>query len=188
MKFLQGFRDQSHGIWLIQGNEFAGTCNENSRKIILIIIWFGDSVTVMNLTKCDTNSKVRAMSAQQTIFTSFTAGGFPHNTAWTKPPRVQTCQQFNYHTQDTTDVFNIIPRTEKVIFIVFQLLEKYLAKNDLWMAFVCLERHIWQSASKGCLMGAMISGSEWMDSVSNKCYVLGCHNNGDSEWEKKQGI
>ena len=29
----------------------------------IIIIWFGDIVTVTHLTKCDTNSKVRAMSA-----------------------------------------------------------------------------------------------------------------------------
>ena len=31
--------------------------------IILIIIWFGDIVTVLHLTKYYTNSKVRAMSA-----------------------------------------------------------------------------------------------------------------------------
>ena len=31
--------------------------------IIIIIIWFGDTVTVTHLTKCDTYSKVRAMSA-----------------------------------------------------------------------------------------------------------------------------
>ena len=31
--------------------------------IIIIIIWFGDTVTVTHPTKCNTNSKVRAMSA-----------------------------------------------------------------------------------------------------------------------------
>ena len=31
--------------------------------IIIIIIWFGDTVTVTHLTKCNTYSKVRAMSA-----------------------------------------------------------------------------------------------------------------------------
>ena len=31
--------------------------------IIIIIIWFGETVTVTNLTKCNTYSKVRAMSA-----------------------------------------------------------------------------------------------------------------------------
>ena len=31
-------------------------------KIIIIIIWFGDTVTVSHSTKCDTNSKVRALS------------------------------------------------------------------------------------------------------------------------------
>ena len=30
--------------------------------IIIIIIWFGDTVTVSHSTKCDTNSKVRALS------------------------------------------------------------------------------------------------------------------------------
>ena len=30
---------------------------------LIIIIWFGDTVTVVHLTKCNTNSKVRAMSA-----------------------------------------------------------------------------------------------------------------------------
>ena len=28
-----------------------------------IIIWFGNTVTILHLTKCNTNSKVRAMSA-----------------------------------------------------------------------------------------------------------------------------
>ena len=37
--------------------------------IIIIIIWFGDTVTVTHLTKCNTNSKVRAMSAKQTNHT-----------------------------------------------------------------------------------------------------------------------
>ena len=31
--------------------------------IIIIIIWFGDTVTVTHPTNCNTNSKVRAMSA-----------------------------------------------------------------------------------------------------------------------------
>ena len=30
---------------------------------IIIIIWFGDTVTVLHLTKCNTNSKVQAFSA-----------------------------------------------------------------------------------------------------------------------------
>ena len=30
--------------------------------IIIIIIWFGDTVTVSHPTKCNTNSKVRALS------------------------------------------------------------------------------------------------------------------------------
>ena len=30
--------------------------------IIIIIIWFGDTVTVSHSTKCDTNSKVCALS------------------------------------------------------------------------------------------------------------------------------
>ena len=30
--------------------------------IIIIIIWFGDTVTVSHFTKCNTNSKVRALS------------------------------------------------------------------------------------------------------------------------------
>ena len=30
--------------------------------IIIIIIWFGDTVTVSHSTKCDTNSKLRALS------------------------------------------------------------------------------------------------------------------------------
>ena len=30
---------------------------------IIIIIWFGDTVTVTHPTKCNTNSKVRAMSS-----------------------------------------------------------------------------------------------------------------------------
>ena len=30
--------------------------------IIIIIIWFGDTVTVSHPTKCDTYSKVRALS------------------------------------------------------------------------------------------------------------------------------
>ena len=37
--------------------------NDIVAMIIIIIIWFGDTVTVSHLTKCDTNSKVRAMSA-----------------------------------------------------------------------------------------------------------------------------
>ena len=41
-------------------------CGSNElefRIIIIIIIWFGDTVTVTHPTKCNTNSKVRAMSA-----------------------------------------------------------------------------------------------------------------------------
>ena len=36
---------------------------KNYKLIIIIIIWFGDTVTVSHLTMCNTNSKVRAMSA-----------------------------------------------------------------------------------------------------------------------------
>ena len=35
--------------------------------IIIKIIWFGDTVTLSHLTKCNTNSKVRAMLAQLTV-------------------------------------------------------------------------------------------------------------------------
>ena len=34
----------------------------STAMIIVIIIWFGDTVTVSHLTKCNTNSKVRATS------------------------------------------------------------------------------------------------------------------------------
>ena len=37
--------------------------------IIIIIIWFGVTITVTHLTKCNTKSKVRAMSAKQTNHT-----------------------------------------------------------------------------------------------------------------------
>ena len=33
------------------------------KLVIIIIIWFGDTVTVMHFTKCNTNSKVRTLSA-----------------------------------------------------------------------------------------------------------------------------
>ena len=32
-------------------------------KLVIIIFWFGDTVTVLHLTNCNTNSKVQAMSA-----------------------------------------------------------------------------------------------------------------------------
>ena len=38
------------------------TKKESIIIIIIIIIWFGDTVTVSHSTKCDTNSKVRALS------------------------------------------------------------------------------------------------------------------------------
>ena len=36
------------------------------QELIIIIIWFGDTVTVTHFTKCNTHSKVRAMSAELT--------------------------------------------------------------------------------------------------------------------------
>ena len=56
--------------------------------IIIIIIWFGDTVTVTHPTKCNTNSKVRAMSTMP-----FLAGGFPPDTASSTRPEAQAWPQ-----------------------------------------------------------------------------------------------
>ena len=44
-------------------NYFGCLILTSGNIIIIIIIWSGDTVTVTHLTKCNTNSKVRAMSA-----------------------------------------------------------------------------------------------------------------------------
>ena len=57
--------------------------------IIIIIIWFGDIVTVSHLTECNTNSKMRHVSAWQTIH-PFPTGGFSPNTASSTCPKAPT--------------------------------------------------------------------------------------------------
>ena len=57
--------EASHQGHLRMGEEFYLDQDYNLITyllIIIIIIWFGDTVTVSHSTKCDTNSKVRALS------------------------------------------------------------------------------------------------------------------------------
>ena len=64
---------------------------------ITIIIWSEDTVTKSHLTKCNTNSKVRAMSAQLTIHTlscEWLSTCRPHPHALKRKP----CPQFNCRT------------------------------------------------------------------------------------------
>ena len=67
--------------------------------MIIIIIWFGDTVTMTHLTKCKTNSKVRAMSALQTNHT-LSCRGFPPDTASSTRTEAQAWPQFNRHALD----------------------------------------------------------------------------------------
>ena len=48
--------------------------HNNNNLIVIIIIWFSDTVTLSYLTKCNTNSKVRAISDFQTILTCSSRG------------------------------------------------------------------------------------------------------------------
>ena len=54
------FENEYWWRWWILGNDNNNNDNNTNNELIIIIIWFAD------LTKCNTNSKVRAMSAQHT--------------------------------------------------------------------------------------------------------------------------
>ena len=53
------------------------------------------------------------------LSTSFPAGGFPRDVASSTRSKAQTWSQFNRHALDTTDVFNIIPRTFSICLVDF---------------------------------------------------------------------
>ena len=87
----------NHG-WIIGNASFP--------NIIKIIIWFGDIVTMSHLTKCNTNSKVWAMTAWPTIlFNTLSCRGFPPNTASSTFLKAQTWPQFNLHALETKDEY-----------------------------------------------------------------------------------
>ena len=82
----------------------------------------------MTLSPCHTLQNVlqtqqKFEPCQLKLSTPFPAGGFPYDTASSTCPKAQTWPQFNHHaldnnglvkrhTQDTTNEFNIIPRTD----------------------------------------------------------------------------
>ena len=84
-------------------------CNQ----FIIIIIWFGDTVTVTHPTNCNTNSKVRACQLNIPT-TPFPAGAFhltqPHPHARKrKHGRSLTVMPWT-----TTDEFNVVPKTQRM--------------------------------------------------------------------------
>ena len=67
--------------------------------IIIIIIWFGDTVTVTHLTNVIQTRKCEPCQLNK-LTTPFPAGGFPPDTASSTRPKAQSWPQFNRHALD----------------------------------------------------------------------------------------
>ena len=86
--------------------------------IIILIIWFGDTVTMSHLTKCNTNSKVQVMLTNYPH--PFLQGAFhltkPRPHVW---KRKHGSSSLTVMPWTTTDEYNLIPRNMMMIGLAY---------------------------------------------------------------------
>ena len=96
--------------------------------IIIVIIWFGDTVVVTHLTKCNTNSKVRAICRLNKPH-PFLRGAFHPTQPHPHARKREHGRRLTIMPWTTTDEFNVIPKIQRMslasfpgmtIFIIFK--------------------------------------------------------------------